>query len=409
MGLVSPGLADTDLGVVSNQVHLPVVISTAILYLLVLTRLVSMPARMILAVRSIAVFLPLIGMVILSAAWSTDPSVTLRRAGFLLLTTIIALILGTDFEVTELVRLLAAASFIHILLCAAFFAVAPHTLYSPSDAHALKGLTTHKNIFGFEQGLAFLAFLFVPFQRFTKFRLPLAAAAFVLLLLSHSSGSLVATVSALACIPFLFVLKFSHAQRLPLLLIAATIWICLFYLLLTNASIIPTLLSKDATLTGRTQLWSLVLIAISNHPLLGYGFDSFWQGLQGDSLVIIRGVGWLVPTAHNGYLDLLLSIGYVGASLFCATLSVAAIRAVNYVKSGVMPTSARFFPCAFLVFLLVYNLNESALLTRSGIPFLLFVAMSASLKLHQTVGQSLPVAQGLSKNYRVPVHLASTP
>ena len=35
-------------------------------------------------------------------------------------------------------------------------------------------------------------------------------------------------------------------------------------------------LGKDATLTGRTDLWEFVKICISQRPLLGWGFSAFW-------------------------------------------------------------------------------------------------------------------------------------
>jgi exopolysaccharide production protein ExoQ len=146
------------------------------------------------------------------------------------------------------------------------------------------------------------------------------------------------------------------------------------------------LLSKDVTLTGRTELWSILLVSIQQRFWLGYGFDSFWQGLQGDSLNVIRAVGWLVPTAHNGYLDLLLSVGIIGLILFIPLLLQGIRRALHY--AGQAQDSTRFFPALLLVFWLIYNLNESALLTRSGLPFFLFIAISTSLALHQTKPQA---------------------
>jgi len=110
--------------------------------------------------------------------------------------------------------------------------------------------------------------------------------------------------------------------------------------------------------------------------MLGYGFDSFWMGLQGESLGIIRDVGWLVPTAHNGYLDLLLGTGIVGVLLFLPLLLQSLRRAIQ--TADTLTGSERYFPAAFLLFLLVYNLNESALITRSGIPFLLFVSINVA-------------------------------
>jgi hypothetical protein len=65
-------------------------------------------------------------------------------------------------------------------------------------------------------------------------------------------------------------------------------------------------------------------------------------------------------------------------------------------------SSARLFPIAFLAFWLVYNLNESALVTRSGIPFLLFISMSASLAASSSRKLALgqPAAIGFPDDFR---------
>ncbi len=377
MGLVSPGISDTDLEVVGSQIHLPVILATSLLYLFILARLLTNRRQILWASRGIVSFAPIVVLCVVSAAWSTNPGLTIRRAIFLILTMIIGLILGTDFSVVELIRLLAVACLIHIALCLFCLFVAPSLLYSPSDPQSLKGFTTHKNIFGFEEGLALLAFLLVPFHRLCGLRIPLAVLAGVLLILSRSSGSLVATLCTLSLLPLLFVARFRGTDRIPIVLMAILLVSAASVLLYQNASIIPGLFSKDATLTGRTELWSLVLVAIGHHPLCGYGFDSFWQGLQGDSLTIIRGVGWLVPTAHNGYLDLLLGTGFAGALLFLPPLIQTISRAFRFLT--IERSSAKSFPIAFIFFWLIYNLNESALLTRGGIPLLLFVSLSTAL------------------------------
>jgi O-antigen ligase len=202
--------------------------------------------------------------------------------------------------------------------------------------------------------------------------------------MSHSTGSMIATLCAIAFLPLLFILRFPMVQRIPLLLLALVVVTLGAILIFQNAALLPAIVSKDATLTGRTELWSLVLVAIDNRPWLGYGFDSFWQGMHGESLTIIRGVGWLVPTAHNGYLDLLLGVGIVGTALFAIPLLQMGIRALRHVS--LEGSQARYYPIAFIILWLVYNLNESALLTRSGMPLLFLVALSTSLSLQRTDG-----------------------
>ena len=348
MGLTNPGIADTDLDIVGNQIHFPVVLATAVFYIFILLRIYSIGNRLLASRPTWLAFTPLVLFCCVSSTWSSDPAVTLRRAAFLMLSTLIGIILGIDFSIPQLVRLLAAASLLHMLLCGAFFLVSPSLLYSPSDLHALKGLTTHKNIFGFEEGVALIAFLLVPFRHLAAWRFPLAISAGILVVLSHSSGSLVATLCAVLALPLLFLFSRSGTHRIPLALVSSVGMTGLTVLLTQNAAEIPALLSKDPTLTGRTELWSLIMVAIGHHPLLGYGYDSFWQGLQGESLEIIRGVGWLVPTAHNGYLDLLLSTGICGAVLILPPLLLTAAHSARYLTTE--PTTARFFRLLFSSF-----------------------------------------------------------
>jgi O-antigen ligase len=77
---------------------------------------------------------------------------------------------------------------------------------------------------------------------------------------------------------------------------------------------------RGVTFTERTDVWQFVLSEVAQRPLKGAGFASFWDinpmvqpSLQTDL--------WFVqpetPTneAHNGYLDLLVSTGFVGLTL----------------------------------------------------------------------------------------------
>ena len=377
MGLASPGMEDTDLDVVGNGLHLPVVISELAVYLLLFVRLCLQPTRMKRAAMALWPVVPVILFCLASTTWSDAPSLTLRRSVLLALSTLAAMVVGADFELPHIGRLFNTATVIHIALCGIFLIVGRHYLYSPSDPTALKGLTTHKNIFGLEMGLAVLSFTYCPFQRLSVLRWPLVLLSFVLLVLSHSSGSLGATLGALAMFPFLFTNRFRGIQRIPLLLVSASAAAGMSFLLYQNASLIPGLFSKNPTLTGRTQLWDIVVVAIERRPLPGYGFGSFWQGLQGDSLAVIQQVGWLVPTSHNGYLELLLAVGWIGAALFLPLVLVAISRSLRYLS--VEQTSARYFPATFLVFWIIYNFNESALLAQSGITYMLFIMICTSL------------------------------
>ena len=84
--------------------------------------------------------------------------------------------------------------------------------------------------------------------------------------------------------------------------------------------VLLTAVGKDATLTGRTQIWTAVLNQVALHPLTGFGFAAFWERTSVPALIIRKQTGWVVPTAHNGWLDLLVQVGWIGVGLFVAVL-----------------------------------------------------------------------------------------
>jgi len=122
----------------------------------------------------------------------------------------------------------------------------------------------------------------------------------------------------------------------------------------SNPGGITRLLGKDSTLTGRTQLWSLVWKLIRSHPWFGYGYGGFWLGLQGPSAPVWRAVGWQPPNAHNGFLDLLLDLGIIGLLLFVPVILTALRHAFTLARRGRTLDTA--FPLIFLFFLLISNI-----------------------------------------------------
>ena len=91
------------------------------------------------------------------------------------------------------------------------------------------------------------------------------------------------------------------------------------------------LLNRNQDLTGRTEIWSMVMDAILEHPWLGYGYHAFWRGADGPS-VDVRLSGWIPPHAHNGFLDLALDFGIAGPLLFVCLLAGPAFDALRLAK-----------------------------------------------------------------------------
>ncbi len=74
---------------------------------------------------------------------------------------------------------------------------------------------------------------------------------------------------------------------------------------------------KGASFSGRTFIWSAVIDAIAQRPLLGYGYGGLFQRPPSDTTrEIWRNIGFEANHAHSGLLDLLLQLGVVGTVLF---------------------------------------------------------------------------------------------
>ncbi len=169
------------------------------------------------------------------------------------------------------------------------------------------------------------------------------------------------TMTALACFlmagTILAVTCFPRLYRKRLLvhgLVAAMLLVSLSALFLGVGSGLLTTMGKDATLTGRTAVWDLVLSLTAN-PLIGTGFESFWLGPRLDK---IWSVYWWQPNeAHNGYIEVFLNLGWIGVGL----LGVLMVKGYRTVISGLRrdPDSTGIRLAFFLV-AVAYNFTESA-------------------------------------------------
>ena len=71
-------------------------------------------------------------------------------------------------------------------------------------------------------------------------------------------------------------------------------------------------LGRNATFTGRTQIWEHINIDTVN-PLFGSGYWNFWGGPGGER--INQEMQSLIPNAHNGYLDIYLDGGAIAGNI----------------------------------------------------------------------------------------------
>jgi exopolysaccharide production protein ExoQ len=152
-----------------------------------------------------------------------------------------------------------------------------------------------------------------------------------------------------------------------------------------NVAQFTSMLGRDNTLTGRTEVWADILPARNEEPLLGYGFGSFWTDE--------RRKMYDIPTAHNGYLDILLELGEVGLAFYMAWLLSCTRRLHRALKGDYQWAS---FAICLLLMSLIYNATESALnsLTEYVTAVLVFASFVVPAS-HARSRSALPVQMRL--------------
>jgi O-antigen ligase len=134
-------------------------------------------------------------------------------------------------------------------------------------------------------------------------------------------------------------------------------------------------LGRDATLTGRTELWEQ-LLKLNTNSILGTGFESFWLGSR---VVQLWSIYWWHPNeSHNGYLEVYLNLGWIGIGLL-AVIFVTGYRSIVRLLSQ-EPEAARLCLACFLIGV-AYNFTEAAIKTTGlvWIAFVLAITLSRHL------------------------------
>lgn len=307
-----------------------------------------------------------------SIAWAIEPAVSFRRVLF---TTIVAL------SVTYSVRMLPPRAVVTIAftwfaaILAADWLVMPfvaHAVHQPGELDTAlvgnwRGVHPHKNEAGAFCAIAALVFIHTAVKGGSFITAPVAAAlalVFLALTASKTSGGLF-VVAAVAGV------LIEAAYRNPgLRKVAFAVGLCVLLAVLNVSGDIGERLAATfddpSSLTGRVQIWPVLLRYASDNLLFGSGYGSFWA-IGTSSPVAEGGTEWLtlISHAHNGYLDLLVQTGLIGATL--AVLGFVVHPARILLTRPLPPGAPRWLLGAVLTFCWLHNVLETSLLDRANI------------------------------------------
>jgi exopolysaccharide production protein ExoQ len=317
----------------------------------------------------------------LSAVWSISPSDTLLRSVSLAAIVLVCFAVSLAGWHPQRFQQLALPPLMFILVVSLLLGIVfPDEITEFGDDLSLRGawhgITLTKNQFGMTASLGVIicAARWLAQQGRASWSIAGGAVAFVCLILSRSNTSLIATMLCLLVMMLVIrvpVIKQRYSTHLTIA-IAATL--LLYEMAIQNVipgaytllSPITELTGKDATLSARTIIWDIIKDHVQYAPYLGTGYGAYWIGpvIESPSYVFTYRMYFYPTEAHNGYLDIVNDLGYLG--LACLLVFI-----VSYIRQALqLMRTDRSQAALYLALLfqqMVMNMSESEWLARDSI------------------------------------------
>lgn len=324
----------------------------------------------------------LVGIICFSCVWSINPAQTFRFSFYAVGSTAFGLYLATRYSLSQQMDLLGWTYGLMLVLSILFAVAIPqYGLMAALHEGALRGVFTHKNMFGTIMAPSGVVF-FLNALRGQKYSwiywglLTLSLAAMVM----SKSTTAMATFGIMLILCFVYrIFRWRYEIMISAIL---TIAIVSFALLIwafgySGLDFLFGLVGKDATLTGRTDIWRYVWDQIELRPWLGYGLSAFWNGLDGPSGYIQLAMRTAVIYAHNGFLDIWLSIGIVGLGVFVFSFVSNTLQSLSLLRISNSPEG--IWPLLFFTYVFLANLTEGIMASFGSSMWVIYVALSYSM------------------------------
>jgi exopolysaccharide production protein ExoQ len=397
---------------------------TYLIALLLLSRTTGKSSKLsIIILKNFPVVL-LVGLAVLSTVWSELPEMTISRSFALVGTTIFGIYLANRYSLRQQLVLLSHTFLAIICLSIVFMVALPqYGLMGGIHAGAARGIYTHKNEFGRLISLGAIVFLMQPkysvdlalidrdlgaksLERFRSFPAanlrasssskvdPIAPVekkknffqylviyiglglAILLMVLSKSSGAIVNFAVVTMFLAFFKIEQLQFHQKFIALVGVITLSAIAATVIVPNPDILFTSMGKSSDLTGRDDIWGILLDLLSRNPLLGFGYGAFWEKYRP---LVASAAGWNVPDAHNGFLDLTMSVGLLGLTFFAIGYLYTFFK--SFTKFFQTKTDENIYPVILLVYIFISNISETGLFTCNNIFWLLYTTISCSVAL----------------------------
>lgn len=272
---------------------------------------------------------------LLTALWSQYPANSLRYGVQLMFTAMVAIVITGRLSTASLMRLMFIVYGIGVIASILFGRTGTGGVWL--------GIFGSKNAFAAHIAVFALIAVAVAADGRSHLLLRLAGAAGAvasvpLLALAQSAGASLMVAPCLAIVLLTIVsARLTGMQKLFVVTMLAIVAAAFAVIVITAGdALLAEILEgsgKDATLTGRTDLWATGLSYIAERPLQGLGYRSFW--VSGFAPAEALWAMFDVPSGagfnfHNTYISNAVEIGLIGLGLQIAIMYGGAILMAAY-------------------------------------------------------------------------------
>jgi hypothetical protein len=319
-----------------------------------------------------------------SVTWAYSPDFAFSR---LVVQLLVVIIIVVPFALPISVK--STIPGIHFCYAVAFFVSALYVLNTPPSPVGHPGYFTHKQELGLLAAVGITVasheLLFPGWRRVVA--LCTISLGFWLIFESESKSALAFALVALLC-SWLILQVCKRTRLTPAIIVAALVFASMFV-----ANPIERLgyrLYGDATLTGRTGIWSFIDYQISHRPWFGWGFHSYYfvpNSPHNEAPGYIKDM----PSSHSGYLELKLETGRIGYWIFLVFI-YSSLHLLERVRR-IDPVRAWYF-LSIELFAVLINLLDSNWLVLTHFWLLYLVVVAESVRVSLVSRERPPVPAG---------------
>ena len=353
----------------------------------------------------------------ISIFWSDFPFIAFKRWTKAFGDPLMALIILTEREPLKAVeRVMKTCAYILLPLSVLFIKYYP-TLgrgYSEWTGEVgYTGVTTNKNMLGF---VCLVCGLFLVWRISARWRagskacnwlddigIPIVLIGMTGWLFSIADSKTPLIGFILATFVFILLGRQTVRKHVGVYLFAGIFIFVLLEVSLDFTKIFAMSAGRDSTLSGRTELWDVVL-HMDPKPMFGHGFESFWLG---DRLKNLQSLWYYKPTqAHSGYIQIYLDLGWVGLFFASGVIGSCYVKLRKMLTSSSEMTETVMFArfgMAFLAAFVAYNYTEAAFKSLHFL-FVIFILVTIkSPEPQKRIAHSFPfvLPEGAQKVSRV--------